>query len=91
MTNFEKFSGSQTAIYDSEVLVGYRATFAAEGWEVIIDSVKEIENHLKLLKSQGGYGITHVGRVARLNGDNFTAEEVLDFLEILSEDVTQLP
>ncbi len=85
LTNFEKFSGSQTPIYDSEVLVGYRATFAAEGWNAIIDSVKDIENHFNLLKAQGGYGITHVGRVARLNGENFTAEEVLDFLEILSD------
>jgi hypothetical protein len=85
LTNFEKFSGSQTSIYDLEVFVGYRATFAAEGWQVIIDSVKDIESHLNLLKAQGGYGITHVGRVARLNGENFRAEEVLDFLEILSD------
>jgi hypothetical protein len=85
LTNFEKFNGSQTPIYDSEAFVGYRATFTAEGWEVILDSVKDLQNHLNLLKAQGGYGITHVGRVASLNQNNFTAEAVLDFLEILSD------
>ena len=85
LTNFEKFNGCKIAVCDSGRRVGYRATFTNECWEVIIDSFQETENHLKLLKDQGGYAITHVGRVAKLNGENFTAEEVLDFLEILSD------
>jgi len=76
LSNLERFS---------EVRVGSRATFVAEGWEVIIHPVKDIESHLNLLKAQGGYAITHVARAARLNGENFTAEEVFDFLEILSD------
>lgn len=85
LTNFEIFNGSRIAVFDSEVRVGDRATFAVEGWAVIIDSFKETENHLKILKAHGGYAITHIGRVARLNGENFSAEEGLDFLEILSD------
>lgn len=85
LTNFEKYSASPIPVYDSEVRVGYRATFAAEGWEVIIDPVKEIESYFNLLKSHGGYATTHVGKVSRLNGEDFTTEEVLAFLEILSD------
>jgi len=57
LSNLERFS---------EVRVGSRATFVAEGWEVIIHPVKDIESHLNLLKAQGGYAITHVARAARL-------------------------
>jgi hypothetical protein len=68
LTKFEKFNGGRIGVYDSGALVDFRAVFEAGGWRVIIDSIKEIEDKLKFLKSQGSYAITHVGRLEQLNG-----------------------
>lgn len=52
-----------------------RLIFEAEGWEVTLDAHEDTERLSKALENNGGHAITHVGRVARTNGEGFSAEE----------------
>ena len=94
LTNFENFNGSSRAVIEDEsgARIGDRGIFEAEGWKVTVDPYKTSEqinsktSSINILKSQGGYAVTHVGKLERLDGATFTANEprTRSFLEALS-------
>jgi hypothetical protein len=94
LTNFENFNGSSRAVIEDESGERIRDSgiFEAEGWKVTVDPYKTSEqinsqtSSIKILKSQGGYAVTHVGKLERLDGKTFTANEpcTRSFLEALS-------
>ena len=53
------------------------------GWKVKVESVSNLDQLEKQLKSVGGYAITHVGRLERDDGSPFTADEAERMLGIL--------
>lgn len=60
-----------------------RVIFEAEGWKVTLDSAEDLRKTTDRLRVVGGYGITHVGKLERLNGESFSTEEADDMLEAL--------
>jgi hypothetical protein len=89
LTNFHELYGSCKSVFVSEDFsktVIERVVFEAGIWRVTIDQL-EIETISKILKSlefQGGYGVTHVGKLERNDQTVFAANEARDFLEAFS-------
>ncbi len=85
LTNFKMFLGSWISSPDSETPCHWkgRVILEAEGWKVTIDALKEINDLVHSLHSLSGYAVTHVGKLERSNGEEFTAKEASDFLEAL--------
>ena len=84
LTNFKMFLGSWISSPDSETPCPWgRVILKAEGWKVTIDALKEINDLVHSLHSLSGYAVTHVGKLERSNGEEFTAKEASDFLEAL--------
>lgn len=55
-----------------------RFRLEADGWTIIVDDIKSEEGHADLekqLDAQGGYAITHVGRITRTDGTVFTGDQ----------------
>ena len=47
-------------------------------WEISIKSIKETADNIKHLKENGGYAITHVGMIQRLDSTSFKINDVKD-------------
>ncbi|MGD1017706.1 MAG: hypothetical protein ABSA12_00155 [Verrucomicrobiia bacterium] len=55
-----------------------RFRLEADGWTIIVDDIQNGGRHgdlEKQLDAQGGYAITHVGRIARADGGAFTGDQ----------------
>lgn len=81
LTNFHKFNGM--AISTPRQIWWGRLILKAESWSVSIDSLQNLGDIIKSLKSKGGYAITHVGTLERSDKKPFTTEEADDVLEAL--------
>lgn len=58
--------------------------FEVETWKITFEQLETAEDIIKQLKVQGGFGITHIGRIEKLNCDSFSADEAKDFLEMFT-------
>jgi hypothetical protein len=87
LTNFEDFLGSTVSVIeDSEgSFYSQRAIFEADGWKITIDQLKTTKYSVRRLKATGGYAITHVGKLERVDGEIFTQEESSDILRALAD------
>ncbi len=54
------------------------------GWRVLLDSLKHAKHLEARLKTTGGFVITHVGRLERIDGSAFSGDHASDILEKLS-------
>lgn len=87
LTNFWDFVGPGTSVIKqgSGFFLTQRVVFEAEGWKITIDQLKTTKKNVESLEEQGGYAITHVGRLEQSNGTTFQADEARNFLEVLSQ------
>jgi hypothetical protein len=60
-----------------------RVLLQEAGWRLTIHALPETDNLVRELRSEGGYAITHVGRIARARRGSFTVNEAKMLLEIL--------
>ena len=79
ITNFHGYIGD---IIQSTCSWKGRLLLEANGWRVIIDSLEPriLAKLSKSLEDEGGYGITHVAKIERIDNLTFTPEEALDLL-----------
>ena len=56
---------------------------AACGWKITIAAIAQTDDHSKSLKTQGGYAITHVGKIERDDGTKFSSDRLADVVECL--------
>ncbi len=56
----------------------------AEDWQITLGALTTTEKHCDVLKNEGGFAITHVGRLEKVNGQHFSGEDVVDFLDTVS-------
>lgn len=66
--------------------IGDRISFETieKNWKLTLDKSQSISEHLKELKANGGFAITHVGKLERLNSEVFShieAKEILDIFQ----------
>ena len=64
------------------------ARLGHDGWQVDLVAVPDSADVYKGLKSSGGYGFTHVGRLTRVDGTTFTADRAIAILESLTAVLT---
>ena len=50
-------------------------------WKLTLDQLDTAANNVKSLNSQGGFAITHVGKLEKLDGQTFSEEEATEFLK----------
>ncbi len=83
--NFPNFLQGQ----DKKVVVGEQwriigsVLLRTDGWEIEIAAVTAASDIEKRLKEEGGYAITHTGAVRRVDGSDFTAQDVEPLLSAL--------
>lgn len=81
LSNFYNLNGKP--ISTLKVFYMGRLILEAGGWSISIDKLENFEDIIKSLESEGGYAITHVGKLQRTDNTSFTAEEAEDILEAL--------
>lgn len=83
LTNFHRFLGSSITSQHVDHPWSGRVVLEAEGWKVTIDARENIADLVCSLRSSSGFAVTHIGKLEKVNGKTFTAEEALSFLEVL--------
>jgi hypothetical protein len=86
IVNFSEFIGSPTR--SNKDHIGYKTNrinfeISEENWKLTLDNLQSISECSKELKANGGFAVTHVGKLERLNGDMFSDIEAKDLLGIL--------
>lgn len=62
-----------------------RIVFKAEEWKITLDQLETTIDNVKSLNSQGGFAITHVGKLEKLDGQTFSGKDATDFLKIVAD------
>jgi len=57
-----------------------RIVLKGDGWNITIAAFDKTSDFVKSLREQGGYIITHAGKIEREDGADFSAEELEDLL-----------
>ncbi len=74
--NFPHFLGQMITSDDGVASWGGRVSATTSAWRVEIDAVPHIGELNQLLAAGGGYGITHVGRLTRVDGEAVPFEDL---------------
>jgi len=83
--NFWDFRSSSFPIEheNGKFTSGNRIVLLSSDWKVTVESLLHTKERIDFLKSKGGYGITHVGKIERTDAKHFTyraAEEIIESL-----------
>ena len=62
-----------------------RIVLETEVWKITLDQLETTTDNVKSLNSQGGFAITLVGKLEKLEGQTFSGEEATDFLKIVAD------
>jgi hypothetical protein len=55
----------------------------ADGWKVTIAATDRTDSLTKALNAQGGYALTHMGRISREDGSKFSSDQIDELLHCL--------
>ena len=85
LPNFHDYLGSAVKYASKRSVQRARVTLEANGWIVTIDEHPSADKNLwEALKSSAGYGITHVGKIQKTDGQTFSSEELRNLLGSLA-------
>ena len=85
IVNFKNFRGSKNDILISPTSprrIG-RVVLKLNGWRVTIQALQETESLVQRLDEEGGFAITHVGKMERVQRGAFDVKEAKALLEVL--------
>ena len=82
VANFPAFRGSPVA---RPKIDNARLSISADGWHIDLDCVSKIEDTIKGLRAEGGFALTHVGRLSRSDGSTFTADAAFDAVDSVAQ------
>lgn len=87
VVNFHDFIGRLRSIleHDSGSRNIERLVFETDEWKLTLDQLETTTDNVKLLNAQGGFAITHVGKLEKRNGQTFSGGEATDFLKIVAD------
>ena len=60
-----------------------RAILVSEEWKVTVESLPTTNERIEILKKQGGYAITHVGKIEKVDGSLYSSDEAKAIFEAL--------
>jgi hypothetical protein len=84
--NFPKFHGPDDYTFVSNgVSLCDRAVLSADGWRIVIAGTDKTKDLCDSLKAQGGYALTHMGKLEREDGAAFSREQAEDVLSCTRE------
>ncbi|MBD2468821.1 hypothetical protein [Nostoc sp. FACHB-145] len=85
LSNFHDFIGTQ--VYRKDIrknsICSDRLLLEVESWSIYIDKLENFTEITESLQSQGGYAITHVGKIERSDQKTFSSKEAEEVLEVL--------
>jgi len=84
LPNFPSYLGEPTALREEGYSLNRCGLESAE-WKVTLDQVPDIQTLLRDIRGVGGYGITHVGRLERSNGEPISVSDAYDVFGALSD------
>lgn len=82
--NFPEYDLHGQTIHRGRRIWGGRIACEASGWRIAIDSLSLARARGRRLAAIGGFGITHAGRLERIDGSAFGADDATDLLEKVS-------
>ncbi|WP_036488551.1 hypothetical protein [Myxosarcina sp. GI1] len=87
VTNFHGIIGRPTALLEKNGRrhLIERIVFEANGWQITLDQLETTPSIVQSLNAQGGFGITHVCRLQKLNGQTFSDTDALKFLQLFTD------
>jgi hypothetical protein len=53
-------------------------------WKLTLDQLETTAEHVKTLSARGGFAITHVAKLERIDGQPFNSSDAMEFLDICS-------
>jgi ApeA N-terminal domain 1 len=62
----------------------HRVTFVEGDWEIIVDQLMSSAQSFKDMKKDGGYSITHVGRIQRKDNASFSRNDASKIIDVFS-------
>lgn len=83
LVNFPDTLGMGVSNPDSHYAWLGRFVLRADGWKTTVDKVEHYSSLYELLKSSGGYAITHTVKLEREDGGSFTANQADKLLKDL--------
>jgi hypothetical protein len=83
LANFRHYVGS--IVTSGSASRSARVHIRGGGWEVTIDAIDGIAAKIDTLRGEGGYAITHVGRLVRADGRSFSVDEARTALKALGQ------
>jgi len=81
LSNFHNFIGTQ--ISRKNRICSDRLLLEVDGWSIYIDKLENFTEIINSLQSQGGYTITHVGKIERSDKKVFSSKEAEEILDVL--------
>jgi len=83
--NFEEIFGIRRTFeqHGSKLYTFEHVDLVSDDWKVEIQSLPETRDRLKLLKAEGGYGLTHIGCLKKPDGSSFLGKEAEEALDAL--------
>lgn len=89
LVNFHNFLSNQTVFLekqsDNSQISLKRVSFEAESWKITLDELETTQAIIEKLEWQGGFGITHVGKIEKINGENFSGDKAKKILNIFAD------
>ena len=62
-----------------------RVILKAGGWSITIEATDKTDSLVKSLQREGGYVITHMGRIEREDGETFSSEQLKNVLSCMRQ------
>jgi hypothetical protein len=85
VANFHDLVGKTVSRLDTGVdSTIQRNILEAEGWKLTLDQLETTTEHVKTLSARGGFAITHVAKLERIDGQTFNSSDAMEFLDICS-------
>jgi hypothetical protein len=88
LVNFHNLIGCQKTLLkkDSGGLSSSlnRISFEVESWKITLDRLETAKDTVEQLQAQGGFAITHIGKLEKIDGQTFSGDEAKEFLDIFA-------
>jgi hypothetical protein len=85
VVNFQSYDGSWVNAEGTPNKFMGRVNFeiTESNWKLTLDKLENISEKIKVLKADGGFSITHIGKLERLDGTVFSGDEAREFISVL--------
>jgi hypothetical protein len=87
IVNFHNFTGvvpKSVSTQDSTSSWLERVELKAENWKITLNQLVTTTNKIEKLGHQGGFSVTHVGKLEKLSSESFIGDEAISFLSTFS-------